>query len=56
MVSKLPKRVLTKSACDEAGVVVESNWMNGGAVFDVEPSTKSPKFMRMYALRTSTLH
>ena len=46
-------RTLTKSACAEAGSVMDSSWTYGSAVVSTLPSTKSPKLMSRYAFRTA---
>ena len=48
-------RTLTKSACAEAGFVVDSSCTYGAAVVLTLPSTKSPKLMSRYTFRTASL-
>ena len=45
-------RTLIKSACADAGSVVDSSCTYGSAVVFTLPSTKSPKLMSRYAFRT----
>ena len=53
VVSLPMSRTLTKSECASARSSVKGrSWMYGSAVLEEAPSTKSPKLMSMYALRT----
>jgi hypothetical protein len=47
------RRTLRKSACAEAGSVVDSSCTYGSAVVFTLPSTKSPKSMSRYTFRTA---